>query len=97
MLGVDILDASNSQDIALSDDEILIAINLDFAPRILGVDHTVAYLNFHRYFGPIVKHSAWTHCYNFALLRLVFGGIGKNDSSLSLFLCFNGFEYNSIS
>src|SRR5579862_5859832 len=66
----------DGEDIFFRDDEVLGAVDLDFATRILAVEHAVANLDVHRELGAVVEDAAVADRPDHALLGLLLGGVG---------------------
>jgi hypothetical protein len=71
----------HGKDAVLINDEVFFAVNLDFGARILAEDHDVAFLDGNRSAFTVFQKFAGTDGDNYAFLRFLFGGVGKNDAT----------------
>ena len=86
----------NSEDIALSHDNVFILIQFYFCSGIFGIDYLIAGLNFHLDLLA-VHYAAGAYCYDFRLLRFLFGLSGQYDAGFGCLLFSQLFQYNSVS
>ena len=63
----------HGQDILGGEDLVLLAIQFDFGPAILGHKHAISLLHFERNFLSVVASFAGAECDNEALHWLLFG------------------------
>jgi hypothetical protein len=86
----------HSKNIVLTQDQVLFAFELDLAAGVLAKQDAIARLNVWGKQFSILGHFALAHRHDSAFLWFFLGGIGDNDSSLSLFFFLNPPDENSI-
>src|SRR5512138_2833935 len=79
--------SDDGKDIALAHDEVLLAIEGDFGPRILAVENLVADFELHRDQFAVLGPAPGPGGDDFTDDRLFLRRIGKDDPSLGLLLC----------
>src|ERR1700704_818545 len=82
--------------VLLGHDQVLDFVDLEFVTGVLGVKHLVADLELHRHLGAVVQESSRAHCLDGALLRLLFGGVRKNDPALCLLFLLRRLDHNAV-
>ena len=76
----------DAEDILLAHDQVFLIDQLDLAPRVLPEEDLIAHLHAHRLQLPVVRDLARPYGDDFALLRLLLGGIRDDDAALLGFL-----------
>src|SRR5215469_7284055 len=76
----------DGQDVFFGDDEVLGAVDLDFASRILTIEHAIANLDAHRELSAVVERAASADRADHALLGLLLSGIGQKHATGRLVL-----------
>src|SRR5438093_10648579 len=69
----------DAENVVLSEHHQFVAVDLYFAPAVLGIDYAVAHLHVHGGDLAAVEHLARTHGQHFALLRLLFRPLRQHD------------------
>src|SRR5271166_2604355 len=85
----------NSQDVVFAQDDMLLAIELDFTAGIFAEQDFVS--GFHvggDELAVLILAAAYRH--HFAFLRLLLGGIGDDNPSLGFLFLFDPFDQNAI-
>src|SRR5919201_5698328 len=72
----------HGQDVLFRDDQVLDVIELELVAGVLGVEHLVADLELHGHLLPVVEDPARPDSLDDAFLRLLLGGVGKDDPAL---------------
>src|SRR5215472_12665726 len=75
--------AQDAEHFILFHDQVLFAVELDFAAGVLAEENVVAFLNVKREGLALFVLAALAHGDDFALLRFVLGGIGNDDAAAS--------------
>ena len=86
----------DGQDVALSDDDILFAVQLDFRAGIFAVNDLIADGDFHLDGLTVFIDRAGADRDHFRLLRFLFRGTGKNDTALRGLFGFDLFQNDSV-
>ena len=86
----------NSQNVTLSKNEIFHAVEFDFSAGIFREENLVTDFEFHRLAGALFVKLARTNSQNFAVLRLFFGGVWKDDAARGLFFSFELLDYDPV-
>src|SRR5260370_37779523 len=68
------------EQVALANDQVLIAVQLDFRACVLGKQDGVTALDFHFHALAVVEHAPWADCQDRALLRLLACRIRQHDA-----------------
>src|SRR5271170_4050944 len=82
--------------VGLLHDQQLLAVDLDFRARPFAEQHAIAGLEFGRDELAAFVSGAGADRDNFALLRLLFDGIGNDDAALSLVLAFKAADDDAV-
>src|SRR5581483_10646319 len=86
----------NSQNFFFAHDDEFFAIQLDLCAGILAEQNAVAFLHIQRADLPFFADFALAHRNDLALLRLVLGGIGDNDSTASGLTLFHAPDQDAV-
>src|SRR5579864_1264515 len=78
--------SDHAHDVGLLHDQELVAVELDLGARPFAEQHAVAGLDAHRRELAAFVAAAGADGDDFALLRLLFRGVGNDDAALGLFL-----------
>src|SRR4249919_2136285 len=78
--------ADDAEDVLLLHDEVLLAVELDLAARILAEEDSVALLEREGQVLALVGDPAGAHRDHLALLRLLLGAVGNDDAVPGLLL-----------
>src|SRR5581483_2182288 len=71
----------DAEDFLFAQDQVLVAVQLNLRPGILAEQNTVTRLDVRRHALAVIEKLAGAHGFDFALLRLLFSGIGNDDAS----------------
>src|SRR5580692_6438423 len=74
----------DGENVFFRNNEVLGTVNLDFASRVLAVEHTIADLDVHIDLRALVGHSAAADRADKAFLRLFLRGIGEKNAAAGL-------------
>ena len=78
-------------------DQEFFAVNLDFASGILPEEDAIAFFDRHfKLICSVFQDLAIADSDHESFLRLLFGGVGNNDSALGLLSSIDPFEQNAI-
>lgn len=87
----------DGEDVILPHQEnLLVAVELEFVTRVAGENHRVANLDGQRLLGAVLGGRAVTNGDDLALLRLILGGIREHDASGGRLLGFLPLDHHSI-
>src|SRR5580658_8130717 len=86
----------DGENIFFRNDEVLGAFDLDFAPRVFAVEHTIADLDVHLDLRALIGHAAASDGTDHALLGLLLGRIGKKDAAGRLVVLLYVFDNDVI-
>src|ERR1022692_44716 len=86
----------NAEHFFLAHDQEIFAINLDFRAGILTEQDAIACLHIQREGFALVIGLAPAHRDHFALLRLVFGAVGNDDSATGGLGLFNTANHDAV-
>src|SRR5438874_82003 len=86
----------NGEQVALANDEVVLAVELDLCPGVLREQDRVATLDFHIDALSVVEHSAGADRQDGALLRLLAGRIGQHDAAAGHLLLGLGLDDHAI-
>src|ERR1039458_2094228 len=86
----------HAHDVGLLHDQEFIAFELDLGTGPFAEQHAVAGLDAHGDELAVLVAAARTDGDDLALLRLLFGGVGNDDTALALFLGFNSLDDNPV-
>src|SRR5919109_4631196 len=74
--------ADHREDLVLTEDEVLLAVDLDVGSRVLAEEDLVCGLDVERHLGPVLEDLAVADGDHLSLLRLLLGRIGNDDAAL---------------
>src|SRR5579871_2381316 len=80
----------------LTDDEVLVAIQLDFLTGVLAEQDRVARFHVERRHFPVFLDAALADGDDFSLLRLLFGGVRNDDAADFLLALFNALDDDAV-
>src|ERR1700737_2638898 len=80
----------------LAEDEVLLAVNLDVRARILAEQDLVSGLDVEGDLGPVLEDLAVADGDDLALLGLLLGGIGNDDSAFDGLLLFDALDDQAV-
>src|SRR5579885_906667 len=86
----------HAQDVVLAQDQMLLALDFDFAARVLAEQDLVAGLHIGREQLALLGHLALAHRDHLAFLRLLFRGVGDDNPALGLLLFLDTLDQNAI-
>src|SRR5882757_7180280 len=69
------------EDIGLAQNEQILPVDLDLGPAVLAVEDLVALLDIQRDALAVLVELSVADCEDLALLRLLLGGLGKDDAT----------------
>src|SRR5215204_2279587 len=84
------------EQVALANDEVLLAIQLDLGAGVLGEQHRVPTLDFHFDALAVIEHAAGADGQHRALLRLLARRVGQHDATPRHFLLGLGLDDHAI-
>ena len=85
--GSDSLILNDGQDITVTEDDIILAVQFDFAAGVFSKDNSFANLDFRSNAGAIIKETARTYSYDFTGLGFVLmSRIGQINPAFRFFL-----------
>ena len=87
---------NDAENLVFAQDQVLLAVQLDFGSRILAEENAVARLHFKRKYLARLVSLAGTGRDNFRFLGLLFRGVGNDDSSPNRLLFFDSLDQYAI-
>src|SRR5690606_3447429 len=84
------------EDVPLLENQELLVVELELRARILGEEHVVADRDFHRDTIAILVEAALPNRNDLAALRLLFGGVRKNDTALRDLVALNRLDDDAV-
>src|SRR5690606_26376940 len=86
----------DAEDVLLAQDEVLLVVELDRLARVLPEQHLFPRLDLQRPDAAVLQQSAVAHGQDLALLGLLPGGVGNDDSGCRLLLSFDALDDNPV-
>src|SRR5579885_2504466 len=86
----------DAEDLVLPHDQILFAIQLDVAARILAKQDAITHLHVQRDHFAVFQTLALAYRHHFALLGLLFGGVGNVQAALHLLFFFHSLDHDPV-
>src|SRR5712692_7709292 len=90
------LSADDSQDLILPDDHVLDLVNLDLGSRVLADQDPVPGLDFEGDSLSVVIEASGADRHDLSFLRLLFGRVRTDNSTLDLLLGLDSLDQNAI-
>src|SRR5687767_13790819 len=94
-ISVSSLSANDGEDVRLSQDQERVAIEGDLGSAVLSVEDLVADLHFHRH-SLVLLEAARARSDDFALLRLLLGGVGNVETAAHLLRLFERLDDDAV-
>src|SRR5689334_8503548 len=88
--------AEDGEHVVLADEDVILAVELDFVPAVLAEEHHVADLDVERAGLAILQDLAVAHRDDPTLDRLLLRGVGDDDPALGLALALEALDDDPI-
>src|SRR5687768_6791861 len=86
----------DAQNLVFSDDQIVLAIQFDLCAGVLSNEHVLPSLHVQGHSLAVVVYATAADRHDFGLLRFLFGSIGDDDATDTLFLFLDTLDENAI-
>src|SRR5688572_25588010 len=86
----------DAENVLLAEDQVLFAVDLHLAARVLAEQDAVAGLDVERELLALVGHLAAAHGDDLGLLGLLLGGIGDDDAAVLLVRLLEALDENAV-
>ena len=86
----------NRKDVTLAEDNVLLAVDLDFSSGVLAEDDTLADLDLKGKLLAVIKDTSGPDCNDLALLGLFLSSVGKLKTALGSLFALNDLDDDTI-